>query len=146
MTTQADRLTDRITLQRPVIAVDALGQEVETWQTVAGVWAEVRALSTRQWLAAAQVQTSITHQIVIRHRAGVLPTWRALWRGERLHIVGEPVPMGAREWLRINAESRARDETDDIPAPPPALIPAGAIGLSGAGALGLSGAGTLILS
>ncbi len=146
MTTQADRLTERVAFQRPVIVIDALGQEVETWQTVVEIWAEVRALSTRQWLASAQIQTDITHQIVIRHRAGVLSTWRVLWRGERLHIVGEPVPMGAREWLRINAESRARDETDDLPVPPPIPIPAGSIALGGAGALALAGAGVLTLT
>lgn len=143
MSTQTQRLTDRITLQRPVTTLDGLGQPVETWRTVTETWADVRALSTRQWLAAAQVQTNITHQIVIRHRAGIAPTWRALWRGERLHIVGEPVPMGARKWLRINAESRARDETDDIPAGELPAIPAGALAID-AGVIGID-AGMLLI-
>jgi SPP1 family predicted phage head-tail adaptor len=118
MTTAAD-LQDRITLQRPVPNVNALGEEVITWAVAATTWAQVRALTTRQWFSALQVQTEITHQVVIRYRAGVQPGWRIVWRGLLLEIVGEPIPVGAREWLRITAASRARDEQDDLPGPPP---------------------------
>lgn len=118
MTTAAD-LQDRIVLQRPVVTLNGLGEEVTTWAVAATTWAQVRALTTRQWFAALQVQTEITHQVLIRWRAGVQPGWRIVWRGLLLDIVGEPIPVGAREWLRITAASRARDAQDDIPGPAP---------------------------
>lgn len=118
MTTAAD-LQDRIVLQRPFVTLNGLGEEVTTWAVAATAWAQVRALTTRQWFAALQVQTEITHQVLIRWRPGVQPGWRIVWRGLLLDIVGEPIPVGAREWLRITAASRARDEQDDIPGPTP---------------------------
>lgn len=110
-------LDERVTLQRPAPVINGLGEEIPAWADVVEVWAQVRPLSTREWFAAMQTQTSISHQIVIRHRPGVDPTWRIRWRGQALDIVGDPVPLGTRQYLRITAASAIRDARDITPLP-----------------------------
>lgn len=105
-TGQHSDLPHRITLQRPVTTQNSLGEEVPAWETVATVWARVDAISTREWVAASQTQTSITHRIRLRHRT-VLPTWRVIYRGQPLEIVGDPVATDPTQtWLRIVAASQ----------------------------------------
>lgn len=106
----AGDLKYRVTLQRQVNTVNALGEEVPQWVDVVTVWADVRPLTTRQWVAAMQMQTSITHEVIMRWRP-VDVTWRLklVERDELYDIVGEPVVIGRRVGLRINVATRQRD-------------------------------------
>jgi SPP1 family predicted phage head-tail adaptor len=76
-------LTERVTLQSRSVAKDAYGQDTITWTDVATVWARVRAVSGREFFAAAQVQQEQTVKVVIRKRADVAATWRLLWQAAR---------------------------------------------------------------
>lgn len=108
-TTTASDLTQRITLQRPVATVNGLGEEVQTWEDVATVWARVQPLRGRDFFAAAQMQSSTDHRVVIRYRADVLATWRVVWRGLVLEVVGDPINVdGARTWLELMCASGVR--------------------------------------
>ena len=71
-------LTERVTLQSRSVAKDAYGQDTITWTDVATVWARVRAVSGREFFAAAQVQQEQSVKVVIRRRADVAATWRLL--------------------------------------------------------------------
>ena len=68
-------LRHRITLQKPVITKDSIGQELEEWQDVATVWASVEPLSGKEYFNAQQVNSEITTRITIRYIELLSPQW-----------------------------------------------------------------------
>lgn len=90
-------LDQRVTLQAPVEADDALGQAVRSgWTDVATVWA--RAFPAEG-----------TVRFTIRHRADVLATWRVLWRGQAHAVLGAPIDLqGAGQALELLCASGAK--------------------------------------
>lgn len=89
----AGDLRHRITLQSPPAARDALGARSGAWVDEAEVWAAALPLSSRELMAAGQIQSEISVRFRIRYRAGVLPSWRVLWRGVPHAIVGDPIDV-----------------------------------------------------
>lgn len=80
------------------------GEMVPGWTTVwAKVPASVTPLSARDLIAAQAAQSEASARIVIRYRAGVLPTMRIIHRGEVYDIKGPalPDPDSGREYLTI---------------------------------------------
>ena len=74
----AHRLNRRVTIQQLSTAQDPLGQPVQTWATVAEVWAEVKDVSGREYIAAGGVKNSADTKITVRHIAGLVPAMRVL--------------------------------------------------------------------
>ncbi|MGK5028501.1 phage head closure protein [Janthinobacterium sp. MDT1-19] len=78
------RLNKRITLQVMGSTQDAAGQPVAAdWANFIAdgdgkLWAEVRDVSGREFVAAGATQNQVLTTITIRYRAGVLPKMRAL--------------------------------------------------------------------
>jgi len=66
----------RVTLEQKAETRDQWGGVVESWQSVATVWAEVSPLSGREFIAAQAMQAGVTVRITIRYRAGVTPVMR----------------------------------------------------------------------
>lgn len=91
---QAGRLRQRITFQAPGMMQNPVtGEEIEGWTTVwEKVPASVEPLSARDLIAAQAGQSEATGRMVIRYRAGVLPTMRILYRGEIYSIQGPALP------------------------------------------------------
>jgi SPP1 family predicted phage head-tail adaptor len=91
---RAGRLRHRITFQALGRLQDPqTGEEQESWQTVWDtVPASVEPLSARDFIAAQASQSEATARMVIRYRAGVLPTMRILYRGDVYDIKGPPLP------------------------------------------------------
>lgn len=109
----AGDLLHRLTLQAPPAARDALGARTGDWTTQATVWGAAWPVSAREQLAAGQINSEITMRFRIRWRAGVLPSWRVLWRGVPYAIVGEPIDVGGeRVALDIMAVAGGRDGDD----------------------------------
>jgi SPP1 family predicted phage head-tail adaptor len=80
------------------------GEMVPGWATIwAKVPASVTPLSTRDLIAAQAAQSEASARIVIRYRAGVLPTMRIIHRGEAYDIKGPalPDPDSGLEYLTI---------------------------------------------
>ena len=100
-------LTDRVTLQSRSVVKDAYGQDTITWTTVATVWARVRAVSGREFFAAAQVQQEQSVKVVIRRRTDVAQTWRLVWQGKAHDITGV-IPIG-REWTELMCIQGVKD-------------------------------------
>jgi SPP1 family predicted phage head-tail adaptor len=73
------KLRHRVTLQSLGSTQDGFGQTVETWANVANVWADIQPGRGREFFAAQQTNAELTHEIVIRYRASVAPTWRVLY-------------------------------------------------------------------
>lgn len=106
-TVDPGELTERVTLQSRSVVQDAYGQDTITWTDVATVWARVRAVSGREFFAAAQVQQEQTVKVLIRVRADVLPTWRLVWQG-RAHDITGVIPIG-REFTELMCLQGVKD-------------------------------------
>jgi SPP1 family predicted phage head-tail adaptor len=76
---RAGRLRHRVRLQRSTQAPDAVNDPVLTWSDLATVWAQVEPLAGREFFAAQQVQTAVSHRITLRYRAGITPKDRVAW-------------------------------------------------------------------
>jgi SPP1 family predicted phage head-tail adaptor len=83
---QAGRLRHRVAIERPVSTRDDFGGVVESWQTVATVWAEIHPLSGREFLAAQSTQAGVTTRITIRHLPGVTAAMRVNHDGTLYNI------------------------------------------------------------
>lgn len=77
---RAGTLRHRLTLQTPVDTQSSNGQITRTYQDDAVVWGNIKPLVGREYLAAQQVNASVTTQITIRYRPGILPTMRITHR------------------------------------------------------------------
>ena len=82
----ASRLNRRVTIQQQLTAQDALGQPVNTWETVAEVWAEVKDVSGREYIAAGGVQGLANTKITVRHIAGLVPAMRVICGADSYNI------------------------------------------------------------
>jgi len=83
------KLRHRITLQSQGTSQDPqTGEMIPGWQDVASVWASIDPLSAREFIAAQACQSEVSARIVIRYRADVDATMRALHRGKVYNIHG----------------------------------------------------------
>lgn len=102
---RAGSLRHRITFQAQALVQDLeTGEMLEGW---APVWervpASVEPLSARDLIAAQAGQSEASGRMVIRYRAGVLPTMRIIHRGDVYNIQGQPMPdpVSGLEYLTI---------------------------------------------
>ncbi len=106
----AGDLRHRLVLQAPPTTRDGLGARSGAWVTQATVWGAAWPVSAREQLAAGQINSEATVRFRIRYRAGVLPSWRVLWRGVPHAIVGDPIDVqGQGVALDILAAAGVRD-------------------------------------
>ena len=61
-------LRHRLTFQTKSSATDALGQPLNTWADAFKCWGDVAPISGRELMAAAAVQSEVTHSISVRYR------------------------------------------------------------------------------
>lgn len=64
----AGNLNRRFTLQKRSASVDSFGGQLTTWTDVAMVWGELKVLSERELMAAAAMQSAVTHKLTIRYQ------------------------------------------------------------------------------
>ncbi|WP_118841974.1 phage head closure protein [Haemophilus haemolyticus] len=81
------KLRHRITLLKQVNDVNDYGASVQTWRTVATVWAEVRPLSGREYFSAQQVQSEVTTQIWLRYIDGIKPSMKVKFANREFEIL-----------------------------------------------------------
>ena len=74
----AKDLNQRVTIQQQSTAVDEIGQPVVSWADVATVWAEVKDVSGREYIAAGAEQSAVLTKITIRKRSGIVSAMRVL--------------------------------------------------------------------
>ena len=72
----AGQLRHRVTIEDLIVTQDDLGIISESWQEVATVWAEIRPMSGREFIAANAIQAGVTTKITIRHMDGVINKMR----------------------------------------------------------------------
>jgi len=99
-------LRHRLGLQAPLAEDDGGGGVTRTWALVAEVWGAVRPLSGGESVAADGLHGSVSHEIWIRYRPGVVPEMRFAL-GARLFDIRSVIDSGERRrFLRCLAEER----------------------------------------
>ena len=83
----------RIKIQQRGTARDEAGQPVETWVDVAQVWAEIRDISGREFVAAGAEQAEVTTRIRIWRRDAVTAAMRVL-HGTVVYDIKSPLLEG----------------------------------------------------
>ena len=76
----AGKLRHRVALQRYAGGADSYGDPLygtgASWETVATVWAAIDPVSGREFYAAEQAQSAVTHKIRLQYYPGVSAAWR----------------------------------------------------------------------
>ena len=108
---RAGRLDRQITLEFRTAGKSASGEPTETWGSAETVWAEVRALTGREFYAAtaAQIVADETLVFTIRFRSDVRPASARVKYNpgdlERTYNIRRVAELGRRDGLEITAEA-----------------------------------------
>ena len=109
---RAGKLRHRVTFQSPGTTQDPVtGEMVQGWATTWDkVPASVEPLSVKDFIASSATQSSLSARIVIRYRAGVLPSMRILHRGAIYNIQGVmPDADSGLEYLTLAVSAGVND-------------------------------------
>ncbi len=87
MALMAGKLRHRIAIQQRTTDQDDYGQQLDQWDDVARVWADIEPLNGRELLAAAAVQAETTHTVTMRYRPGITPQLRINYNGRLFNIL-----------------------------------------------------------
>lgn len=98
---RAGELRQRVTLQSPTTTQDEFGSPVVTWGDVATVWARVTTTAGDETIGQGRASASLTHEVTMRSRADVKPTWRAMW-GTRVLEIGSVVADNVGREMVLN--------------------------------------------
>jgi len=63
----AGQLRHRITIERATLTQNAFGEQVQTWATLATVWARVEPITGKERFAALQTQSDVDSRILCRY-------------------------------------------------------------------------------
>lgn len=97
-------LRQRLALQAPVATDNGGGGVTRTWTLVAEVWGALRPLSGSEGVVADGLAGRVSHEVWIRHRAGVRPEMRFAL-GTRLFDIKAVIDVGERHrFLRCLVE------------------------------------------
>lgn len=105
---RAGRLNRNVTIQRRVETQNATGEVVWTWVDVCSVWAEIAAVTGREFFGAQQIQSSVTHAITIRYRTGIVAKMRIIegCDGAVQYDIEAPLPNARRTEIRLLCVTR----------------------------------------
>jgi len=106
---RAGRLDRRIVIQRAISSADAFNQPVETFSTLATVWAEAIPVNDGERMKAGQTLADKMIRFTIRYSStvdNVDPRDRIVFDGRTYDIAGVK-EIGRREGLEITATARA---------------------------------------
>jgi SPP1 family predicted phage head-tail adaptor len=105
----AGKLDKQITIQVRTLDQDASGQQTETWSTFATVYANIKPLIGRDYLAAKQLTDEISHDVTIRYRRGIKPKMRIFYLGRYMEIISIIDAEERREWLYLKCKELIAD-------------------------------------
>lgn len=95
---QAGKLRHKLVIQSRTEAPDSIGHMVSTWSEFATVYGSVEPLIGREYLAAQQVQSEVSHKLRIRWLNGATTKMRVLF-GSRVFDINSV----------LNVEERGRE-------------------------------------
>jgi len=85
----AGQLRHRITIERATLTQNAFGEQVQTWATLATVWARVEPITGKERYAAMQTQSDIDNRILVRYQSALTalaPNDRITWDSKTYDI------------------------------------------------------------
>ena len=100
------RLRHRLTLEAASLTSDDGGGAVETWTTVAQLWGRIAPTGGAEIADADGLGGRITHEITLRHRAGVTPAMRFVFGDRRFEIMAVIDIDERRRWLKCLCTER----------------------------------------
>ncbi len=104
--TSINELRHILKLERPELTTDGYGGSERLWINVTDLWAKIEPLSTRETLLKDQVESEITHRIIIRYRTDVLPEMRLRKEGRVFEIIGVLNEMERNRWLQLECKEK----------------------------------------
>ena len=106
----AGELNRKVTFQRFIGEGDIVGDyqylDDSNWEDVVTVWANVRTISSRQFMAAGQDQNEVTHDIKLRWRSWDynVVCMRAVMLGKKYRLLSPPLDLqGGKQYQLIKA-------------------------------------------
>ena len=99
----SSELDKRVTFQRFVGQRDALGDlhylDDENWEDAVTVWAQVRTIGSREFMAAGQETSEVTHNIKIRRRSWDynVVTMRAKCGEQIFRLLSPPLDLSGKK-------------------------------------------------
>jgi SPP1 family predicted phage head-tail adaptor len=102
----AGSMDRRITIQGVSLADDGYGGQVETWSTVAEVWAQFLPGGGNEKFASAQVYAETQARFRIRWRSGLSPKNRITFDGKTWDVLAVD-EVGRKEGLELKVKARA---------------------------------------
>lgn len=101
---RAGDLRHRLTLEAAERTADEGGGATVSWVAVADLWGRITPTVGRELMRADGLGARLTHEIVLRHRTGVLPQMR-LRLGSRVFEIHAVIDVAeGRRWLRCLCE------------------------------------------
>lgn len=102
----ASDLRHRLTLEQLSRVTDEGGGFSESWVTVATLFADLRPIGGDERFEADRLAGRVTHRIVLRYRAGVVPAMRFRTATRIFHIAAAIDADERRRWLNCLCEER----------------------------------------
>ena len=106
------KLRHRIILKKPVAIKDPIGQDLEIWQDIASVWANIEPLSGKEYFNAQQVNSEITTKITIRYIKNLNSHW-VVHLGHRVFNILSVINLEERNrYLQLLCSEKVGDDID----------------------------------
>ena len=106
----AAELNRRVSFQRFIGEADLVGDfpylDDSNWETALTVWAQVKTISSREFMTAGQEQNEVTHNIKVRWRNwdSDVTCMRAVMLGKRYKLLSPPLDLnGGKQYQIIKA-------------------------------------------
>lgn len=93
---RAGRLRHLVTIQSRTEGSNAFNEPRPVWKHFATVYASIEPLSGREYFAAQQAQSDVTHRVVLRYIPGVTAKHRIVFGDRVFDIAAPPRNVGER--------------------------------------------------
>ena len=104
---QAAKLRHRITIDTATTTQNSFGEPTASWATTYAAWASIEPLNGRELIQAQQVQSEVTHRVILRHRDSVTPRQRVSFGSRTLEILYVINPDERNERLELLCKETA---------------------------------------
>ena len=94
------RMRHRVILQSKTSTQDETGAAIETWATERTVWGDISPLNSREYWSAQQVQSDVTHRVILRYYSGLRTDWRIKY-GTRIFDIRSVINVDERDEQHI---------------------------------------------
>ncbi len=80
------KINKRITLERPILTQDSIGDTHVTWVYSSRAWAQIEPLKTQEKFINSGLHHYSEFKITLRFNSEILPTWRIIYNQHTLKI------------------------------------------------------------